>query len=201
MNKALCGNRDFILCHSFWEILDVIRAQLRCSGNNVCVIPIGAQGAGKSTLGKYLSRNLSETVVISLDELRLGLYEECHRGETADYTSLEGFLDRRCENIVRKRALDIFRSGSFRVKYIDKMNLTSRSRRPFLLEDNVNIAVVFDVPLEALLLMHGKRSDKRAVIEEGFVKRSFYSLQLPHENEFDLVIRYMPDLPVMKVGE
>ncbi len=183
------------------EVLDVLRDQLRYPGNNLCVIPIGAQGAGKSTLGQYICANLPDTVVISLDELRLELYEECHPGEKADYTRLEGFLDGGREHIVRERALDIFRSGPFRVKYIDKMNLTCRSRKLFLLEENVNIAVIFDIPLETLLIMHGKRSDKSAVIEDGFVKNSFYSMELPFENEFDLVIRYTPDLPGKKEGE
>lgn len=201
MNNPHCSGKDIILCHSYEEILGVFRDQLCYSVNNVCIIPIGAQGAGKSTLGKYLLSHLPETVVISLDDLRLEMYEECHLGEKADYTSLEGFLDSRRENIVRKRALEIFRSGTFRVRYIDKMNLTSRSRKPFILEENVNIAVLFDVPLEILLLMHGKRTDKSAVIEESFVKRSFYSLELPIEKEFDLVIRYIPDLAVLKEGE
>ena len=194
MRKACIDEKGFLLCSSPLDILELVREQIKYQGNVVCILPLGPQGAGKSTLGSFLKGKIGNMQLISPDALRLELYEKSHLGKRADYSSLKGFMNPQREKKVFRQALQMFRSPLSRIKYIDRMNLTPRSRAPFLQEENINMAILFDIPLDKLLILHNKRKDKRKVIEEAFVKRSFTIMALPLEKEFDLVIRYIPEI-------
>ena len=65
-----------VACTKFWQIVKILKSLDAPEG--VCIIPIGAQGSGKSTLGRRLKVALGDVDVISPDAIRMRLYKKAH---------------------------------------------------------------------------------------------------------------------------
>lgn len=107
-----------IRCRSYVETLKIINDQSLGQNWNVCVIPIGAQGAGKTSLGKYLGSRLNSFIRICPDEIRMEFYCRGHDEKSCDYTDLIGFMNSKVEERVKKKAFEIFRTNECRFIYI-----------------------------------------------------------------------------------
>ncbi len=183
-----------VACTKFWQIVKVLKSLDAPEG--VCIIPIGAQGSGKSTLGRRLKVALGDVDVISPDAIRMRLYKKVHpEEEQVDYGKVWDWLTETGKHeLVRKLTKERFAKSVARFVYIDQMNLTRRSRRPFLLTDRFKVAVYFHLDEKTLLERHRRRSDKAAHIPEAAVLVNHRKAEEPTEEEgFDLIINYYVD--------
>jgi hypothetical protein len=179
----------------FDDLVVLLRRAAESTPKPVRIFSIGTQGSGKSTLGLRLKPALAdvgELQLISPDRLRLDLYRARHPDEPPDYRKLQRFLTGRRENAIKALARQMFLESDSRVAYLDRMNLTVESRAPFLSPANYNIAVVLKPRLDTILERHRTRPDKAEVIPDWVVAAGYKKLEMPEEDEFDLVVLYEP---------
>lgn len=183
-----------VVCTKFWQIVEILKSLDAPEG--VCIIPIGAQGSGKSTLGRKLKTALGDVDVISPDAIRVRLYKKAHPEEDwADYGKVWNWLTESGKHeLVKKISKERFEKSAIRFVYIDQMNLTRRSRRSFLLTDRFKVAILFCLKEETLLERHKRRCDKATHIPEAAVLANHRKAEEPTEEEgFDLIINYYVD--------
>jgi len=169
---------------------ELLRTLPAATGKPIRILPIGAQGSGKSFLGARLKERLPEFEVVSPDDTRMDLYRAAHPGEKADYRKLRGFLTSGRQRAVLQSVLQRFHESPSRFVYVDQMNLTPSARAPFLMPENFNVAIVLRASLQTILDRHRQRPDKAEEIPIEAVISSVRRLQAPTEDELDLVIGY-----------
>lgn len=161
---------------------------------------MGAQGSGKTTLGRELQRLLPDLKIIALDGIRAELCsaarDETHgpevQGAACDYAQIQRFLTPARERRVRRIARARFRETRARYLYVDQMNLFPSSRVPFLRPQDLDVGLVLEIPLKRVLEQHARRADKLAAIHRSLVAASYMRRVAPQPGEFDFVIRYRP---------
>ncbi len=77
-------------------------------------------------------------------KIRMELYRKVHPEQYCDYKILNGFMTANVGKRVRKMILERFKSTECRFIYVDQMNPTPSSRRPYISGNNINIAIVLE---------------------------------------------------------
>ena len=137
------------------------------------IMMIGIPGSGKST---YIQKNYPDIIPVSRDAIRFELLDE-RGGNYFDYE--DEVFERFIAQIIGSLVADD-------VTIADATHLNKKSRARVLsrvaqFADEIE-AVVIDVPLETAFAQNDRR-EGRAWVKHGIIRRMWFSMEMPKEDE------------------
>lgn len=163
------------------------------------IVPIGAQGAGKSYLSNKLSKRIGEYYKrISYDQYRIDVYNEIHGKTNEPHSTLYHKAFKYCkENKVNlknmaTRDVALHLRNKNNVAYIDSMNLTHKSRKIYTNQaqhnPKIRVGIFFDLCLQEHYKNNQERSEADKFIPHKIVKDCYFKTELPIPHlEFDYI--------------
>lgn len=169
------------------ELPGILR-DIHTGGEGISLFPIGTQGSGKTTVGRFLKAVLGcDLLLLSADGVRLELFRQAFPDENVDYERVWVFCRNR-EGRVARLLHERLEKATETFVYLDRMNLTQPSRKPYLLAERINVALDLHLSLKDAVMRNREREENKYISDE--IVAAMFAVRVPPvPGEFDHVLK------------